>query len=256
MPETPKDALNNSIVKAVTILNCFTSEKPRMRLKDISAATGINQATAYRILNTLKEFGLIEQRDGVYGLGRGFLKYEGIVLNSMEIRRIALPFLIELSENLKANINLAILDNTEVVYIARVETPYCAYGYFHIGMRRPIYCTALGKVLVCKSPALVHEVFKRGVTRYTMTTITDEAEFLAEIERVRLQGYALDREEWSNGINCVAVPLFDGTGEIAAAISVSGPTSMYPLEKIREFIPVLIEYSHRISARLGATGGW
>jgi len=251
-----KDLLNNSITKAITILNCFSYENPRLRLKDISAITGINQPTAYRLLNTLKEFNLIEQHEVNYSLGRGFLKYEGIVLNSMEIRRICLPYLEELSNNLKLNVNLAVLDDNEVIYVARAETPYCTYGYFHIGMRRPIYCTALGKVLVCKTPEVVSEVFKRDVNRYTLNTITDADTFLKEIEKVSLQGYAVDLEEWNNGINCIAAPLYDATGKIIAGISISGPTSMYSVEKLMEYVPILIDYANRLSARMGSRGGW
>lgn len=251
-----KDLLNNSIIKAVTILNCFSYEKPRLRLKEISKIADINQPTAYRLLNTLKECNLIEQHEGDYSLGRGFLKYEGIVLNSMEIRRICLPYIEELSNNLKINVNLAVLDGHEVIYVARAETPYCTYGYFHIGMRRPIYCTALGKVLTCKSPEIVEEVFKKTVNRYTLHTIIDEKEFRTEIEKVRLQGYAVDLEEWNNGINCIAVPIYNGSDEIIAGISISGPTSIYPMEKILENLPILIEYAHRISARMGSRGGW
>lgn len=251
-----KELLNSSIAKAITILNCFSYEKPRLRLKEISALTGINQATAYRMLNTMKEYNLIEHHEGYYSLGRGLLRYEAIVLKSLGIRRIGVPYLEELSNKLKVNVNLAILDGNEVVYVARAETSYCLYGYFHIGMRRPIYCTALGKVLTCKSPAIVHEVFKYGVKRYTLNTITDEAKFLQEIEKVRLQGYAVDFEEWSNGINCVAAPIDDATGQIVAGISISGPTSIYPRQKILEYVPTLIEYAHHMSARLGSNGGW
>lgn len=254
--ELQKEVLNNSIIKAINILNCFSHEKPRLRLKEISAITGINQATAYRMLATLKEYNLIEQYDGVYFLGRGFLKYEGIVLNSMEIRRICLPYLEELSNNLKMNANLALLDGFEVLYVARSETPYSIYSYFHIGMRRPIYCTALGKVLTCKSPEFVRQVFKQEVNRYTLNTIVNEEIFLKEIEQVRLQGYATDFEEWNNGVNCIAVPLFDAKGQVIAGISASGPTSTCPAAKILDFVPLLIEYSHRISARMGAHGGW
>jgi len=249
-----KELLNNSIIKAVTILNCFSYDKPRLRLKGISGLTGINQPTAYRLLNTLKECNLIEQHDGNYSLGRGFLKYEGIVLNSMEIRRICLPYIEELSNNLKMNVNMAVLDDNEVIYVARVEAAYSASGYFHLGMRRPINCTALGKVLVCKSPEIVNEVFKRGVRRYTLHTIIDEGKYLAEIEQVRLQGYGVDFEEWSNGINCIAAPIFDSAGKIIAAMSISGPTSTYSTEKILEYVPLLFEYANRIAARVGSSG--
>lgn len=252
--EDLKSGLNNSITKAVAVLNCFSCEQPRLRLKEISSMTGINQATAYRMLATLKEAGMIEQHDGVYSLGRGFLKYEGIVLNSMEIRRVGLPYLEELSNLLRVNVNLAVLDGREVVYVARAETPYCAYGYFHIGMRRPIHCTALGKVLTCKNPELVREVFRRGVTKFTRNTVTDVDEFLQESETVRLQGYAVDGEELSNGINCIAAPLIGATGEIVAGISISGPTSTYPSDTIMGYVPVLIEYAHRISSHMMSRG--
>ena len=251
-----RDTLNNSISKAITILNSFSYERPRLRLKEVSALTGLNQATAYRMLLTLKEFNLIEQHEGFYSLGRGILRYEGIVLHSMEIRRTCLPYLAELSHQLKANVNLAVLDGNEVVYVARAETPYCLYGYFHIGMRRPIHCTALGKVLVSRTPEIIQEVFQGGVTRLTLNTKTSISEYMEEIERVRLQGYALDLEELCNGINCVAAPIYDASGGIAAAISISGPTSIYPAEEIRSCVPALIDYAHRLSARMGSRGGW
>ena len=125
----------------------------------------------------------------------------------MEIRRLGLPFIEELSNNLRINVNIAVIDDNEVIYVARAETPYCAYGYFHLGMRRPINCTALGKVLICKSPEIVNEAFKRGVRRYTLNTIIDEAKYMEEIKKVDLQGYGVDFEELSNGINCIAVPI-------------------------------------------------
>lgn len=250
-----KELLNNSIVKAITIINCFSNEKPRLRLKDISSLTGINQPTAYRLLTTMKEFNLIEQNDSIYSLGRAFLKYQGIVINSMTIRQVCLPFIEELSTNLKVNVNLAVLDENEVVYVARAETPYCMYGYFHIGMRRPIYCTALGKVLISRQPEKVQDIFKRGVRRYTLNTITSAAEYDKELENVRLQGYALDLEEWANGVNCIAVPVYGPTEEIVAGISISGPTSHHSVEELKEMIPFLLECANRLSTRLGSSNG-
>lgn len=247
--------LNNSVAKAITILNCFSYEKPRLRVKEISELTELNQPTVCRYLATLKEFGLMEQHGTEYTLGCGFLKYEGIVLNSMEIRRIGLPYLEELSHKLRVNVNLAILDENEVVFVARAETTYCVYGYFHIGMRRPIYCTALGKVLTCRSPEIIQAVFRKGVHRYTLHTITEEARFLQEVEQVALQGYATDFEEWSNGVNCIAAPLYDATGKIAAGISISGPVTVYSQETIVGLAPTLIECANRISGRLGFRGG-
>jgi len=250
-----KEMLNNSIVKAITIINCFSNEKPRLRLKDISNITGINQPTAYRLLTTMKEFNLIEQNDSIYSLGRAFLKYQGIVINSMTIRQVCLPFIEELSTNLKVNVNLAVLDEDEVVYVARAETPYCMYGYFHIGMRRPIHCTALGKVLISKHPERIEDIFRRGVRRYTLNTITSAADYCNELEKVRLQGYALDLEEWTNGVNCIAVPVYGPAEEVVAGISISGPTTHHSVDNLLEMIPYLLECSNRLSVRLGSNIG-
>jgi IclR family transcriptional regulator, KDG regulon repressor len=248
-------SINGSLYKALTILECFTYEQPRLRLKEVSGKTGISQPTAYRLLNTMKEFGIIEQFDGGYTLGKAFLTFEGIVLHSMELRKLSLPYLEELSKATDTNANLALLDGHEIIYIGRAESQNNKYGYFHIGMRRPVYCTALGKVLISHSPEKVSEIFKRGVERHTLFTITEEKIFLEEIERVRLQGYATDFEEWSNGINCVAVPVQNVNGEVMAAISISGPTSNFPVETAKDKIPILLEYSNRLSGRLGSHSG-
>lgn len=243
-------AINASIFKAFKILQCFSYERPRLRLKEISQMAGISQPTAYRLLSTMKEINMIEQYDGIYTLGRVFLTFEGIVLRSMEIRNISLGFLEQLSNQTRVHSNLALLDGNEVIYIARVESKDNSYGYFHTGMRRPAYCTSLGKVLLCESPDEARKIFKRGIRRFTLNTIMDEEAFIAELEKVRLQGYATDFEEYSNGINCIAAPVRNAAGNIVAGISVSGPTTTFSKERALECVSVIIETSHRISERL------
>jgi len=245
---------NNSIVKSIQLLNTFSMEKPRLRLKEISTMTGISQPTVYRMLTTLKQSGLVEQHGNVYSLGLGLLKYESIVLNSISLRRIGMPYLEELSLKEKINVNLAVLEGDEVLYIARAETPYCRYGYFHVGMRRPVYCTALGKVLISQHPELIGKIFANGVIKCTMNTITDEQEFRKEIEKVSLQGYATDLEEWSNGRNCIAAPVFDIGRNIIGGISISGPVSTYTREQILGYRPILLEYASRVSLAMQNLG--
>ena len=242
------------MAKAILIINSFSSDRPRLRLKDITELTGFSQPTVYRLLNTMKNFDMIEQNGKIYSLGKAFLKYEGIVLNSMEIRKTCLPYLDELANITHGNANLAILDDHEVLYIARSESTYSSYGCFNVGMRRPVYCNSLGKVLICNMPEKVHDIFKNRVRRYTLATITDEKVFLAEIEKVRLQGYATDFEEWGD-INCIAAPLYDSSEDVIAAIGVSGPLTILDKEKILKCVPILIEYATRISRRLGSTHG-
>lgn len=251
---TVATSMNGSIAKAIQLLNSFSAEKPRLRLREISELTGISQPTAYRMLNTLKQFNLVTQEATVYSLGVGFLKYESLVLNSMPLRRLCMPHIEELAVKERVNVNLAILEGDEVLYIARAETPYCQYGYFHVGMRRPLYCTGLGKVLVCQHPELIRPIFAKGITKYTLNTITDENIFLEELKQVALQGYATDLEEWRNGGNCIAVPIYGTAQKIIAGISISGPTTTYTREKILSYRPVLLEYANRLSVTMNSAG--
>ena len=252
VPKVPK-VQNHSLIKAIAIINSFSNDKPNLRLKDISNLTGISQPTAYRLLATMKDYNLISQNDdGQYSLGRAFLRYEGIVLNSMTLRKISLPYLEELSSITKCNANLAVLDENEVLYIARAEMQTNSSCNFHAGMRRPVYCTGLGKVLICNNPEKVKDIFQQGVRKYTLNTITDEKKFFSEIKKVHLQGYATDFEEWGNGINCIAAPVYDSSEKIVAGISISGPTSIFPVSKILELVPILIECVNRLSVRLGS----
>lgn len=241
---------NGSITKSIQLLNTFTMGKPRLRLKEISDMTGISQPTAYRMLNTLKSFDLVDQDESMYSLGLGLLKYESIVLNSLKIRRVCLPYLQELAMKERININLAVLQGIEVIYVARAETPYSRYGYFHVGMRRPVYCTGLGKVLVSQHPELIDRIFEGGVVKCTMNTITDPEVYRKELEKVNLQGYATDLEEWQPGSNCIAAPIKDIEGNVVAGISISGPTTQYTQEQILSYKPVILDYANRLSVAL------
>ena len=245
---------NQSVAKALQILRVFTQQTPRLRLKDISQRTGINQATASRLLATMREQGFILQEGGYYCLGwQEVLRMEGVVLQSMSLRQLSMPYLEQLSLLLRKNVNLAVLDRTEVVYLYRAEGEEGSRGYYHAGMRRPAHCTALGKVLLCATPEQAEPMFEGvGPRRFTFSTITDREAYMAELEKTALQGYGTDMEECIHGYNCVAVPILGLDGGVCAAISVSGPSNEFGLDEMQRLLPHLRNTAQKILLQLGS----
>jgi DNA-binding IclR family transcriptional regulator len=203
----------------------------------------------------MREAGYVDQNPntGAYKLAIRFVEMAGVVLNSMEVRQHALPYLEGLVEQTGLTANLGVLDRGEVVYVIRIESPGAVRRYFQIGKRNPVHCTGLGKVLVSEKSEreLAEIITQRGMARRTMNTIVDFNQFKACLHEVRLRGYATDCEELVNGVNCLAAPIRDISGEIVAAVSITGHTSNWPAESMKDWVPVILDVSLRISEALG-----
>lgn len=217
--------------------------------------TGMTQSAVARSLATMRDAGYIDQNPatGAYKLSIRFVELAGVVLNSMEVRQRSLPYLEELVERTKLTANVGVLDRGEVVYVVRIESPDTVRRYFQIGKRNPVHCTALGKVLISeKSEREVEEILaQRGMARRTINTIVDPDRLRTCLREVRLRGYATDCEELVNGVNCIAAPIRDIRGEIIAAVSIAGHTSILAAENIKDLVPTILDVSLRISEELG-----
>lgn len=243
---------NQSVTKALSLLGAFTAEKPYLRLKELSEITGLNPATALRLLTALMDDGFVTKTDGRYSLGwRRLLAMEGVMLQSIPIRRKSIPYLEQLALLLRRNVNLGVLDGTEVVYLHRAEGEEGSRGYYHVGMRRPGYCTALGKVLLSDKPELAAAQFANGnPPKVTMNTVTDKKRCLEQLERAKLEGYAMEIGECVPGYNCVAVPV-RGHGGIEAALSISGAQTEFGADEMKSALPYMRETAQRLSVLLG-----
>jgi DNA-binding IclR family transcriptional regulator len=154
-------------------------------------------------------------------------------------------------------VHLCIEDRGEVIYIDKIESNQTIRMYSRIGSRAPIYCTAVGKVLLSgmDQDKKNETISKMKFIPKTPTTITSKKEFLEEIEKVDSQGYALDNSENEASLMCVAFPIFDHNGKIIASFSVSGPNNRVTPELIETtLIGKMKQYSVEISRNLGYTG--
>jgi DNA-binding IclR family transcriptional regulator len=246
-----------SLRKAMRILECFSLQESRLSLTDIARKVGLPLSTTHRILATLRSVGLVEQegdRD-LYRLGLKLLELGSMVLANMEVHREALPFIEELSRESGETVHLGVFDGSQVVSIEKMDSPHGLASNVTVGKGAPAYCTAVGKALLAFQPEpVVEHVSRKGLTRYTLRTITDPARLRKELEKIRTSGYAVDDEEHQPGVRCVAAPIRNFSGNVIASLSISGPASRITKEAIPSLAQRVREVAGKLSARLGYKG--
>lgn len=241
--------------RAIHILLALSDGKPHS-LQEISEEIGLSSSTTYRFLATLVCHRFVEKDPlNRYTLGLRCLELSRAFYEANDIRKVALPELEALRDEVKETVHLAILDEMEVVYLEKLPGLH-AIGLMgsRIGGRAPAFCTGLGKVLLAFSPP--NEVksyfLSHPLKAFTDKTITDLEALERELEKIRQVGYALDQGEHEAEVRCIAAPIFNMQGEVVAALSISGPAGrMEPLEANRFLIEKACLAAQAISRKLG-----
>lgn len=192
-----------------------------------------------------------------YKLGLQVLFLSRNLLNQSNIVTIAKPFLEKLVQEVNETVHLCIEDRGEVIYIDKIESNQTIRMYSRIGSRAPMYCTAVGKILLSDMCPDKFEDIVSNITFIpkTPTTITSKEELIKEIETVKVQGYALDNAENEEVLRCIASPIYDHKGKIVASFSISGPNNRVTMDLINDtLIDKMKQYSIAISRNLGYTG--
>lgn len=248
----------STVRKATLLLRILARHPSGIGLSEVARLSNLHHATVYRLLWTLGEGGLVEcsQDDRRYKLGLGVLELAGALLETLEIRQVARPVLPWLAGISGETAHLATLDRDEMVYLDRVDGPHPVTLRTRLGFRLPAHATSVGKAfLAFSSPTVIERVLQSSrLARYTEHTITDRDVFLAHLEQVRRQGYAVDNQEHRLTIRCVGAPIFDHRGQPAAAVSIAGPVFRLSARRIRESAELVKEAARKISQALGHTG--
>ena len=242
--------------RSLDIIEQLATSERGLTITELSQRTGLPKSTIHRILTTYADRHYIgkDSDTSIYSLGHKFVEIASIYLNKIVLKTEAAPIMHNLACTYNAIYYLGILENHEVVYLERVEPLNSLRLYTQIGKREPLYCTALGKVLLA---ALPQEEFKRIASslkfiQHTSNTITSVEALEAEIEKVRACGYALDRCEHVEGNMCLAVPIYDYTRRTLAAMSVSG-TNLLNLYDVDSIMEKTRAASIELSRRMGYT---
>ncbi len=247
--------LLKALDKSLAILEILSQEGSPLSIAELSERLGIYPSTIHRILDTLRYWGYVEQ-DPVtqrYQLGLKVLELGTAKLQGMELVKEAAPYLKELRERSNETVHLAVLEEGEVLYLAKEESFQSIRMVSRVGRRLPAYCTGLGKVLLAnlneeEQKKIIEE---KGLPRFTKNTITDKKKLREELSKVRHQGFAEDRGEHERDVHCLAAPIKDHRGEVMAAVSISLPAFRMNASKKRKLKETLIQTCENISTRLG-----
>lgn len=223
-------------------------------LADLSRQLGFHKSSLYRLIITLQQRGYVERRveDDRYRLGLQVLSLACAQLNGLDFHRVGFPYLRDLGRQVHDTIHLAALDREEAVTVDRIEGDSSLSLRTQVGARRPLYCTAVGKAMLAfVDQPFIARVLEAGLKAVTPQTTTDPKQFLAELQEIRVQGYALDDEEYIVGVRCIAAPIFDYHCEVLGAVSLSVPVFRTTMSQLIELAAPVTETARLISERLG-----
>lgn len=244
------------IDRAVELLNALSRHPDGVTLTELSQHTGLHKATVLRFLKSLESNGLVEQeRTGkIWTLGAGLFEIASRGRRGNDLREIARPIMERTCRDTGETVQLAILSGCDVIYVEKVEPDNLDLRInTQIGSRRPIHCTALGKVLVAELPwSKVEWILKQsGMPAKTPQTIRDPKIFRSELDKVRQSGFSVDDHEFNELVICTAAPLRNASGGIVAGLSISTFGNDSASQRFAEMIKAVSDAAEQISGKLG-----
>jgi DNA-binding IclR family transcriptional regulator len=245
-----------AVERALAILLCFSQNTPELTLTQIAERVGLNKSTVHRLLGTLARNRFI-QRDpatGAYRPGIRLMQFAYLMVERNDLRRYAAPFLHRLREQYRETVDLAILDNAEVVYLDVLESPQRVKLAAAIGQRLPAFCTATGKSLLAfMDEETIQRIMDNGMPKHTDCTITSRETFLENLRAIRAKGFAISEQEYEEEINAVAAPILDQHGLPIAAVAIAGPAYRLTRERMSEIGPSVVAATRDISQEIELT---
>jgi DNA-binding IclR family transcriptional regulator len=245
------------LAKVLRVLELLDASPNGLVLRQVASQTGLNKSTAYRFLAHLESEGYLFRDDaGAYIVGPKLARLGSGGAYHATLRSVSRPVMQELWSLTTETVNVAVRDGHHVLYLDVMESSHTFRLVSQVGMRRPLHCTALGKAILAFSPAEERdsELNSLRFERFSRRTITSLPRFRKELAKVMKQGYAVDDEEAAAGSRCVSAPIFDQSGKVAAAISISGPVTRVNRARLQMFAHAVRDGARRISDRLSSTG--
>jgi IclR family pca regulon transcriptional regulator len=250
--------LSQSLERGLAVLCAFTPDRPALGISELARKLALTRSTTHRYVTTLATLGFLDQDDSTrqYRLGPRVLDLGFSMLGSLELREIAGPHLRRLTDATGHTSNLAIRDDTDVILIDRVRGRPGRYHHLeftlHVGSRIPAYCSATGKVLLAylPRPDLDRLLSRIDFVQRGPRTLTSKEALLAELERVRRTGLAVNDEELESALRSIAAPVRARSGEVIAAVNVSIPWSPATMtELLRRLGPTVLATAQEVAAR-------
>jgi len=258
MPVSPKRTYNiTSVQRCLRLLSLFSEAPGGLSATEVTKLSGLPVSTVHRFLVNLHEAGFLDcSARGKYHLGIACFSIGHAALGQLDIRRLSLPYLQALNQHTRETIHLTVRQGHTAVYVEKLDSPEHLRIFSRIGAFVPLYCTAVGKVLLAYMPQAELETTLSQIEprRLTANTIASRQELEQHLHRVRKAGHAFDLEEHEPHIRCVAAPIWDHTGAVNASLSLTAPAVRMAVPRLRQLAPLIQEAGLRISRELGYQG--
>ncbi len=247
-----------SLTRGLSILECLAKAEGGLTLTDVGQRVQLPPSTVHRLLATLEKMGYVYQAGE---LGRWYVGLQAFAvgssfLSSRDFVAQSHPYMRRLMDQSGETVNLAILDGTEAVFVDQVQCREMMRTIVKLGSRAPLHASGVGKAIFASLPDdQIDAILKvRGLPRITGNTITTPETMWASVRVIRQRGWSFDDEEHAIGTRCVAAPIYDEHAETLGALSLAGPSSRLPDERIKQLGPLVAHTAEELTHRLG--GKW
>ncbi len=246
---------SGSLPKGLALIELLSSEEAPMGISALARHMNMPKSGVHRLLQMMRASGWVQQTpDGNYECTLKLWAIGQRVAKRVDLRKTAAAAMSQLAAQTRETILLSILDGTDVLYVDVIGSPQPVRVHTSPGDRAPAHCVATGKAMLAHAPPALVDAVARKLHAVTATTITTREQLDTELERVRSKGFAVNRDEWGGSVHGVAAPIFDGRGQVVAAISVGGPGERMTVTAVRQIAPWVMEAAASISRQLGYQG--
>lgn len=221
---------SGSVLKALDAIEVLARGGRPLELGEVARRLGIPSPSAHRMLRTLELRGYVANVGGRYRLTLKLFELGSLVVSSIDVVSVALPVCEALCDQLQETVNMSVRSGASAVYVMKLDSPRSLRLISHLGMHVPLYCTAMGKVLLAFEVEAVREALLAEMVfdPRTKNTLASRTALVKELFQIVQRGYAVDNQEFEPGLVCVAAPVFDRNNTLTAAISATGPTTRLP----------------------------
>jgi len=243
-----------SLQRGLRLLDLFVKAEKGLTASQVAKLSGLPVSTVHRFLMNLEASGFLNcSGTGSYHLGVACFSLGQAALGQLDIRRLSVPYLQDLNLQTRETIHLTVRHGLSAVYVEKLDSPEPLRIYSRIGAAVPLHCTGVGKVMLAymsleeQTRILSQLEFKR----ITPNSIGSMQELQTHLLKVRRNGYACDLEENEPHIRCIAAPIWDHTGAVNSAVSVTGPAVRMSMMRLRQLAPLIQDAGIKISRELG-----
>lgn len=254
MPVAPKRTYRiTALQRGLQLLQLFSQAPNGFTAKQVAERSRLPVSTVHRFLANLESTGFLNCSGNVYHLGTACFAVGQAALAQLDIRRVSLPYLRDLNRQTRETVHLTVRYGSAAVYVEKLDSTEQLRIFSRIGASVPLYCTAVGKVMLAYMP---EDQKKRllpqlELKRFTPNTIGSLQELEVELQRIRKNGYGCDLEEHEIHIRCVAAPIWDHDGFVNASLSLTAPIVRMPVTRLRQLAALIQEAGLQISHELG-----